>query len=426
MKSARNSWVVPVGLIGAGLILTACETSSPYSDGDARVAGPQPNFPVRQQPTTGGYTADTQVLPPEQQPPQSTPPSQAAIPGSGGQVQSQALPPLASATPEPAVPAPPPSPPEPVYRTTTDGPVVDAEGNGEVHVIAQGDTLYSIAREMGVSVDYLAERNGISDPSRIRIGQRIEGPGSAGKAYVVQSGDTLSAIARRFNVSVADLATENNVSASGVIRPNQRLLLPPGYRDSGPQRIQVATRPAAPVTPTPTPVRPATPAAPTPVTPVAPVTPPPAVPQTSGPATVSDLQTAGRGMFRWPVQGPVTGGYGSRGVNQQSNGITISAAYGDNVAASAAGQVVYAGDELADFGNLVLIQHGDTGFVTAYAHLADISVTPQQNVTQGQIIGRVGQSGGVTGPQLYFEMRHQPSTRDMARPFDPMLLLPPR
>jgi murein DD-endopeptidase MepM/ murein hydrolase activator NlpD len=85
--------------------------------------------------------------------------------------------------------------------------------------------------------------------------------------------------------------------------------------------------------------------------------------------------------------------------------------------------VAYAGNELKGYGNLVLIRH-DGGWVTAYAHLARVDVKMQDAVSQGQQIGQVGATGGVSEPQLHFEVRYAPSPKDKARPVDPALVLP--
>jgi len=85
--------------------------------------------------------------------------------------------------------------------------------------------------------------------------------------------------------------------------------------------------------------------------------------------------------------------------------------------------VVYAGDQVPGFGNLVLIKHTD-GWVTAYAHLDRVSVQMRQQVSQGQELGQVGLSGGVTEPQLHFEVRYAPTPADKAKPVDPVLVLP--
>lgn len=107
----------------------------------------------------------------------------------------------------------------------------------------------------------------------------------------------------------------------------------------------------------------------------------------------------------------------------RSNGLNIAAPSGTTVRASAAGKVIYAGSQLSDYGNLVLIQHAN-GFVSVYAHLSRILVQNQAEVRQNQEIGEVGQTGGVTEPQLYFEMRFAARETDKREAFDPMLVLP--
>jgi hypothetical protein len=104
-------------------------------------------------------------------------------------------------------------------------------------------------------------------------------------------------------------------------------------------------------------------------------------------------------------------------------GINIRAARGAPVRASAAGEVVYAGDQVPGFGNLVLIKHPD-GWVTAYAHMSNVDVKIQQKVLQGQQIGEAGDTGGVSEPQLHFEIRYAPTPAERARPVAPTLLLP--
>ena len=92
---------------------------------------------------------------------------------------------------------------------------------------------------------------------------------------------------------------------------------------------------------------------------------------------------------------------------------------------AADGEVVYAGDQVPSFGNLVLIKHPG-GWVTAYAHMGRILVKNRDQVVQGQQIGVVGQTGQVDRPQLHFEIRYAPSPKDKAIPVDPALVLPAR
>ena len=120
------------------------------------------------------------------------------------------------------------------------------------------------------------------------------------------------------------------------------------------------------------------------------------------------MPSAGRGRFIWPVRGEIISPFGVKGVGRRNDGVDVRAPQGSLVRAAAAGEVVYAGDQVPGFGNLVLVKHAD-GWVTAYAHLDKVSVQMRQTVTQGQELGQVGQTGGVTEPQLHFEIRYAPT-----------------
>ena len=141
------------------------------------------------------------------------------------------------------------------------------------------------------------------------------------------------------------------------------------------------------------------------------------------PPTDNEVATAGRGRFIWPVRGDVASPFGPKGGGQRNDGLNIRAASGSQVQAAAAGEVVYAGDQVPGFGNLVLVKH-DGGWVTAYAHLSRLDVKMRDRVMQGQTLGQVGSTGGVAEPQLHFEVRYAPSPKDKARPVDPVLVLP--
>jgi murein DD-endopeptidase MepM/ murein hydrolase activator NlpD len=112
----------------------------------------------------------------------------------------------------------------------------------------------------------------------------------------------------------------------------------------------------------------------------------------------------GGGRFLWPVDGRVIAGFGPREGGLHNDGINIAAAPGTQVRAAENGVVVYAGNELRGFGNLLLIKHAD-GWTTAYAHAATLLVRRGDRVTRGQPIATVGQTGNVDRPQLHFEIR---------------------
>jgi len=106
--------------------------------------------------------------------------------------------------------------------------------------------------------------------------------------------------------------------------------------------------------------------------------------------------------FIWPVNGPVTSGFGMRW-GRMHEGIDIGVGYGTPIHAAASGRVIYAG-WMEGYGNLVAIDHG-SGVSTAYGHQSSIAVGNGETVSQGQVIGYVGCTGHCFGPHLHFEVR---------------------
>jgi lipoprotein YgeR len=108
--------------------------------------------------------------------------------------------------------------------------------------------------------------------------------------------------------------------------------------------------------------------------------------------------------FVWPASGRVISRFGE-GVSG-NDGINIAGKIGDPILASDGGTVVYAGNELKGYGNLVLVRHKN-GWITAYAHNNKLNVVKGQTVTKGQKIAEMGKTGGVKSPQLHFEVRYK-------------------
>lgn len=131
--------------------------------------------------------------------------------------------------------------------------------------------------------------------------------------------------------------------------------------------------------------------------------------------TESDLQ-AFRDAFVWPVQGPVTGVFGSRRVlngepRSPHFGVDIAAETGTPVQSTAAGEVIFA-DDLYLAGKTVIVDHGH-GLSSSYLHLDSITVSVGDTVQQGQQIATVGATGRVTGAHLdwrfnWFQVRLDP------------------
>jgi|GEM_PF-1035449 len=108
--------------------------------------------------------------------------------------------------------------------------------------------------------------------------------------------------------------------------------------------------------------------------------------------------------FIWPVRGRVLAEYGATTGGERNDGINIAAAPGTPIYAAADGNVSYSGNELRNYGNLLLVRH-DNGYVTAYAHADYFVVGKGERVTKGEVIGYVGQTGDVHQPQIHFELR---------------------
>jgi murein DD-endopeptidase MepM/ murein hydrolase activator NlpD len=124
------------------------------------------------------------------------------------------------------------------------------------------------------------------------------------------------------------------------------------------------------------------------------------------------------GRFSWPVRGRVLAAYGTTAAGAHNDGLNIAAPKGTPVAAIDGGTVAYAGNELRGYGNLVLIKHSN-GLISAYAHCEELLVKRGDSVNRGQVIARVGATGGVSEPQLHFELRRG------KKPIDPREFLAP-
>lgn len=126
-----------------------------------------------------------------------------------------------------------------------------------------------------------------------------------------------------------------------------------------------------------------------------------------------------KGRFLWPLRGRITSPFGGRADFRRGEfppGLDIAAPSGTPIAASAGGQVIWAGPK-GTYGNLVKIDHGN-GFTTYYAHCSELLVQEGDQVTQGQTIALVGSTGRSTGPHCHFELLWQDEL------LDPQLCLP--
>ena len=119
----------------------------------------------------------------------------------------------------------------------------------------------------------------------------------------------------------------------------------------------------------------------------------------------AEVPVAANGLsLRWPVKGKIISGFGNKPGGLKNEGINIAVPEGTSIRAAEGGVVAYAGNELKGYGNLVLIRHPG-GYVTAYAHAKELLVKRGDTVERGGVIGKAGQTGSVSSPQLHFEVR---------------------
>ncbi|HLC42233.1 MAG TPA: peptidoglycan DD-metalloendopeptidase family protein [Methylomirabilota bacterium] len=117
-----------------------------------------------------------------------------------------------------------------------------------------------------------------------------------------------------------------------------------------------------------------------------------------------------KGRLPWPAEGKIVAAFGQQvhprfGTRTFKNGVDINADEGSAITAVYTGIIAYAG-WFKGYGNLVILDHGN-GYFTLYAHIAEIHTQVGESVRQGQVIATVGDTGSLTGPRLYFEVRYQ-------------------
>lgn len=316
-------------------------------------------------------------------------------------------------------------------------------------VVQRLDTLYDISRRYAVNLRALIETNGLEPPYTLNAGDTVFLPPP--NVHVVQSGETLYSVSRRYNVDTRSLALLNSMARPWAVWPGDELLLPPLARDQAREPVKpvalAVPPPALPVVAAPKPAPPkvippkavsrdpagpisiagagaASVVKPDPKPIPAPSPPVPAAKPTPAPVTVLSTPAGSGGAgsagkeFIWPVSGNVLKPFGAGTDGQRNDGVNIAATKGSRVLAAAGGEVVYAGSELAGFGNLVLIRHPG-GWVTAYAHSDTVLVQEGDLVKQGQAIATVGSTGNAGSPQVHFELRKG------KEPVDPSAHLPP-
>jgi lipoprotein NlpD len=287
------------------------------------------------------------------------------------------------------------------------------------HRVASGDTLASIASRHGIDYRDLARWNRLPPPYRIYAGQEL----------ALQPGDDSTR-------PVRDAAPASVVAIDTTPRPSRPAVSEPRPVDRSRMASPVASPPrqppavapsdaVAPARPTSAPVVSGN-AAPTAATPAAGAVVPPATapaptvaPPPSGatPSTAPVATLASGGViWRWPAGGKVIGGF--LGGDQTRQGVDIAGSAGSPVVAAADGTVVYSGNGLLGYGELIIVKH-NSSFLSAYGHNRKRLVKEGDRVRAGQQIAEMGASGA-TRDMLHFEIRRN------GKPVNPLEFLPAR
>lgn len=282
---------------------------------------------------------------------------------------------------------------------------------GGSYVVAKGDTLYSIAFRKGVDFRDLAQWNGVAAPYTIWPGQKLTLSPPAGAA-VPHTAAMPGHVASAPPVAAASgrAASPSPAAGAPVFEPVTAPVAAPATPVAGGSAAPPATAATIPGHAiAPTAVAAATAAVPVAGVPTAPpATMPPPAPVAAGVSrVVSGVQ------WRWPADGTVIGRFRS---GDAIPGIGIAGKSGDPVRAAADGVVVYSGNGLVGYGELVIIKHNDS-FLSAYGHNRKRLVKEGQRVSMGQQIAEMG-STGTTRDELEFQIRKD------GNPVDPLGYLP--
>ncbi|MGI6607240.1 MAG: peptidoglycan DD-metalloendopeptidase family protein [Peptococcia bacterium] len=247
------------------------------------------------------------------------------------------------------------------------------------HVVEKGESLWTIARDHGLTVAELQEINPSLKGELLQIGQELNLKKAEPLVNVVSTWETTVEEEIPYKVVYEDDASlwkgQEKVKQSGkkgsrivtyhVTQTNNQIT------DKQTLAENIIEEPAAKV------VRKGT------------------------KLIVASRSSGGNGILGWPLRGTITSPYGKRGGSTHT-GLDIDGDTGDPVAAAEDGTVVRA-STYGTYGKCVDINHGQ-GLVTRYAHLSKIEVSVGQKVSRGDLIGRVGSTGRSTGSHLHFEV----------------------
>ena len=256
---------------------------------------------------------------------------------------------------------------------------------GNTYTVRKGDTMFLIAYISGLDVKELAALNNMKEPYNLSVGQTLK----------VSNG-------RSQSVAQPAVAPQPQAPVQQPVSTEPTVTYTPGANGTQYGSDGTITGPVK-----------ATAGGLPPVN-TAPVNQPVQIqnqPVVSQPIPQDNAPVASTIAWRWPTSGNVVQGFSSS--DGGNKGIDIGGSRGQAVNAAADGRVVYAGNALRGYGNLIIIKHNDD-FLSAYAHNDSILVKDQQEVKAGQQIAKMGNTG-TNDVKLHFEIRYKGKSVDPTR-----------
>jgi len=220
------------------------------------------------------------------------------------------------------------------------------------HILKKDETLYRISKQYDISLDVIIERNGISDPTKLREGMEIIIP----DVYIVKKSDTLYGIARQHNATVQEIRDINGLPENHILKIGDVLLLPK-KNDNQVKKIEKSDEPVY--------------------------------------IEAQAIQEETENFF-WPINGIREDQRG------KLNGTNIVGEKGEPVHAIASGEVVWAGP-YRGFGRVVLVQ-STKGYVYVYGGNEQTYVRVGDKVDRGMEIGTLGINPHNGKPSVFFSI----------------------
>ncbi|UTC74013.1 M23 family metallopeptidase [Treponema sp. OMZ 792] len=254
-----------------------------------------------------------------------------------------------------------------------------------VHIIEKGDTLYAISKKYNTPIDIILKRNNLSDPSKIKIGQKLIIPvensskantktNSDGLTYVIQKGDTLYALAKKFGVKFSDILNLNGLNEKTPLKIGQILKIPT-------DKVQADKQDKTSITKT--------------------------APDKGSKAVKPSTSTKqADSKLLWPVPASKVA-Y----LSGKITGVVIDSVKGQAVKAVSSGKVVSTGPHRG-FGQVVFVQ-SKTKHIYVYGGMEKVIVKKGDTITVGQKLGELGVELLTGKARLYFMVY------DKNKPIDP-------